>query len=114
VIDTTGRDLCPPEPWPWPLLRKPAAPDDGNGPMEGVKTMMYHGYGMGAGWSLILFAVALPALLLAIGLVVAQIQRAPHAPEPDAERVLADRLARGEIEPEEYEQRLHTLHAGRW
>ena len=73
--------------------------------------MMYHGYGMGAGWSLVLFAIALPALLLAAGLIVAQLQRAPRAPEPDAERVLADRLARGEIEPEEYEQRLRTLRA---
>jgi len=75
--------------------------------------MMYHGYGMGAGWSLIVFAVLLPMLLLGLGLIVAQFQRAPHAPEPGAERVLADRLARGEIEPEEYEQRLRTLRATR-
>ena len=87
--------------------------------------MMYHGYGMGAGWSLIVFAVLLPLLLLGIGLLIAQFQRrgqfqqdgqfqrTPRAPEPDAERVLADRLARGEIEPEEYEQRLRTLRAGR-
>jgi hypothetical protein len=54
--------------------------------------MMYHEYGMGAGWSLILFAVLLPALLLAAGLLVAQFQRTPHAPEPDAERVLAELL----------------------
>jgi putative membrane protein len=81
--------------------------------MEGVKAMMYHGYGMGAGWSLILFAVLLPALLLAIGLLVARFQRTPHAPEPDAEQVLADRLARGEIEAEDYEQRLRTLRATR-
>ncbi|MCU7724880.1 SHOCT domain-containing protein [Actinoplanes sp. KI2] len=75
--------------------------------------MMYHGYGMDAGWSLILFAVLLPALLLGVGLVVAQFQRAPHAVEPDAERVLADRLARGEIDAEDYEQRLRTLRATR-
>ena len=75
--------------------------------------MMYHGYGMGAGWSMILFAVALPFLLIGIGLVVAEFRRAPGMPEADAERVLADRLARGEIETEEYEQRLRTLRATR-
>jgi putative membrane protein len=96
-----------------PCCGNPAGPDDGSGPTEGVKAMMYHGYGMGAGWSLILFAVALPALLLAIGLIIAQFQRASRPTEPDAERVLADRLARGEIEPEEYEQRLRTLRATR-
>jgi len=80
--------------------------------------MMYHGYGYGmsAAWPLIVFAVALPLLLLATGLLVAQLHRPPAAssrpePEPEAERVLADRLARGEIEPEEYEQRLRTLRA---
>ena len=79
--------------------------------------MMYHGYGMGAAWPLIIFAVVLPTLLLVVGLLAGQFLRAPgaaapQAPAPDAERVLADRLARGEINPEEYEQRLHTLRAG--
>jgi uncharacterized membrane protein len=34
-------------------------------------------------------------------------------PLPDAERVLADRFARGEIDTGEYEQRLHTLRGAR-
>ena len=72
--------------------------------------MMYHGHGMGAGWSLSFFAVALPAPLLATARAVAQFQRTPRALEPGAEGVPADRLARGrdlargEIEPEEYEE----------
>jgi len=30
-------------------------------------------------------------------------------PRPDAEEILAQRLARGEIDPDEYRQRLQTL-----
>jgi putative membrane protein len=84
--------------------------------------MMYHGYGMGAGWALIIFAMVLPALLIVGGLILAQIQRnpvQPYVPGPspdsasDAERILADRLARGEIDGDDYSQRLRTLRAGR-
>jgi putative membrane protein len=78
--------------------------------------MMSHGYGMGVGWLLIVFAIVLPTLLLAAGLLIAQYQRNPAATspqEPQAERVLADRLARGEIGAEEYEQRLRALRADR-
>ena len=80
--------------------------------------MMYYGHGMGAGWGLIVFAVVLLALLVAGGLIVGPIRRNPAgsaAPDlvPDAERVLADRLARGEMDTEDYEQRLRTLRAAR-
>jgi putative membrane protein len=78
--------------------------------------MMYHGYGMGAGWSLIVFAIVLPALLLAVGLLVGQFRNGPGAarpPESDAEGLLAERLARGEIDAEEFEQRLRALRAAR-
>ncbi|GAA2607574.1 SHOCT domain-containing protein [Paractinoplanes durhamensis] len=78
--------------------------------------MMYHGSGMGVGWSLIGFAIVLPTLFLLAGLVVAQFhwgQGGPESPAPDAERVLAGRFARGEIDQEDYEQRLRTLRAGR-
>ena len=82
--------------------------------------MTYYGHGMGAGWILIVFAVALPTLLLTAGLIAVQLRRSPAepsaaSPEPphDAEQVLAARFARGEIETEEYEQRLHVLRAGR-
>jgi putative membrane protein len=80
--------------------------------------MMYYGHGMGAGWTLIIFAVALPALLLAAGLVIAQLRRVPGEPPlpvgptwRGAEHILADRFARGEIDAEEYERRLRMLRA---
>lgn len=78
--------------------------------------MMYYGHNMGAGWGL--FALAIVLVLLAAGLVVALSRRntagssAPD-PVPDAERVLADRFARGEMDTEDYEQRLRTLRAAR-
>ncbi|MET3421081.1 putative membrane protein [Actinoplanes tereljensis] len=68
---------------------------------------------MGTGWSLIVFAIVLPTLFLLAGLLIAQLQRAPHTSEPavsDADRILADRFARGEIDSEDYEYRLRTLH----
>jgi putative membrane protein len=80
--------------------------------------MMYYGHAMGAGWILIVFAVALPALLLAAGLVITQLRRIPVEPSlpvgptwRGAEQILADRFARGEIDAEEYERRLRTLRA---
>ena len=78
--------------------------------------MMYYGHGMGPGWSLIVFAVTLPALLLAAGLLAAQVRRGPEerpaaSRAVEAELVLSDRFARGEIDTEEYEQRLRTLRA---
>lgn len=78
--------------------------------------MMYYGHNMGAGWGL--FALAIVLVLLAAGLVVALSRRnaagssAPD-PVPDAEGVLADRFARGEMDTEDYEQRLRTLRAAR-
>jgi putative membrane protein len=80
--------------------------------------MMFNGHGMGIGWTLILFAGVLPAVLIAVALIAAQIRRTPDDPAgraivPDAERVLAERFARGEIDSEEYEQRLRTLRAAR-
>jgi putative membrane protein len=79
---------------------------------------MYYGHGMGAGWSLIVFVVVLPLLLIAAGFVGTLIRHSPDSPArpgpaPDAERVLADRFARGEIDAEEYEGRLHVLRAAR-
>ena len=78
--------------------------------------MMYHGQGMGIGWMFVLFGIVLLVLSLIAGLALIQFQRPGaegHASRPDAERTLADRLARGEIEVEDYEQRLRALHAAR-
>lgn len=90
--------------------------------------MMYYDHGMGVGWLLVVLLVVLPALLLATGLVVTQLRRDPgeesaarpvaveeSAARPvavrEAEHILAGRFARGEIDAEEYEQRLRTLHS---
>jgi putative membrane protein len=81
---------------------------------------MMDGHGMGASWTLVIFAVALPAMLLAAGLILALLWPGPAAPRPagadplgEAEQVLATRFARGDIQTEDYEQRLHTLRACR-
>ena len=76
--------------------------------------MMYYGHGMGIGWSLMFFAVLLPVLLIAAGLIGSLIRRSPDfAGRPglptDAEQVLAGRFARGEIDADEYERRLNVL-----
>ena len=78
--------------------------------------MMYHSPGMGIGWMFAFPGAVLLVLILIAGLVFSQFQRpgaGDHVPRPDAERTLADRLARGEIEVEEYEQRLRALRAVR-
>jgi len=79
--------------------------------------MMYgYGSGMGAIWILIIFAIVLPSIMLAAALVGAQLRHPPrerHEPLPSsqAERLLAGRYARGEIDSDEYAQRLATLRA---
>jgi len=80
--------------------------------------MMFYGHGPGMGWSMIVVAVAVPALIIAAVLLLAQIRRGPEIPSapdpiPGAERTLADRFARGELDTEEYEERLRTLRAAR-
>jgi putative membrane protein len=81
--------------------------------------MMYgYGTGMGSIWALIIFAIVLPSLLLAAALIAAQLRRPPQEPHMlppahEAERLLAERFARGEIDSEEYERRLATLRVAR-
>ena len=73
--------------------------------------MMYHGHGMEASWRLVIVAIVPSALLIAVGMVIARVRRKAAGPAaPDAERVVADRFARGEIGAEDYER---TLRAGR-
>ena len=74
--------------------------------------MMYYGSGMGAGgWLLMILTVALLATLVVVLVRPLAGPSSPGSPAGDAERVLADRLARGEIDTDEYERRLHTLRA---
>ncbi|GID91260.1 SHOCT domain-containing protein [Amorphoplanes digitatis] len=80
--------------------------------------MMFYGNGMGAdGWVLMLLSTsALWALLIAAIVLVARSLRVPTttgARSAAAEDVLAERFARGEIDSDDYEQRLRTLRAAR-
>ena len=81
--------------------------------------MMYHGYGMGGGGWILLSLLTLALVALVVVAVLAAIRPLPRGgrvqsalPEP-AEQVLADRLARGDIDSEEYEQRMRTLRNSR-
>lgn len=81
--------------------------------------MMYYGNGMG-GWGMVLMTVS---SLLFWGLVIAGIvalvrytsrdaQRSAPAPRgPTPQQTLAERLARGDIDEEEYVRRLQVLSA---
>jgi putative membrane protein len=79
-----------------------------------------------SGWGYALgvtgMALFLAVLVLAIAATVRYLDRkrgeslpsTPSAPPPTAEQVLAERFARGEIDADEYRQRLDTLRqAGR-
>lgn len=80
--------------------------------------MYYHGYGAGVGGMVVMALIVLGVA----GLIAAAVASGPRPPMagPDgalprtgAERVLAERFARGEIDAEEYEDRMRTLRAGR-
>ncbi|GAA4833589.1 SHOCT domain-containing protein [Kitasatospora terrestris] len=92
--------------------------------------MMYYDHGMnGWGFGLMMFGMLLFwGLLIAGGVALfrylghasqhhAAPPPAPPAPagpaRTDPEQLLAERLARGEIDPDEYRHRLETLRAGR-
>jgi putative membrane protein len=81
--------------------------------------MNNYGYGMGiGGWILMaLGVIAIWALVVALAVAArGPAQRSqPSAPGPEnhAERVLAERFARGDIDSDEYERRLTTLRGAR-
>ena len=86
---------------------------------EWVFTMMYWGNGLG-GWGYVLMTVIMLAFwgLLIAGAVLLvryvagdrrQVPTAPPSAGPDPRAVLAERFARGEINEEDYRQRLKVL-----
>jgi putative membrane protein len=70
-----------------------------------------NGYDMsGWGWLLMtLGMLGLWALVAVLALALRRPGQPGQQPRPGAEEILAERLARGEIDPEEYRQRLQTL-----
>jgi putative membrane protein len=79
---------------------------------------------MDGGWGvlMVLMMLALGGLLAAVVVYLVRATRAPGPPPPppspphgqtDPEQVLADRLARGEIDPEDYQARLAALRSSR-
>lgn len=99
--------------------------------ISGVSTMYWDGGHMDDGWGVAMVLVMLgfwALLTIALGLVIAWILRStrsstatPGAPGPtaaagraatsSAEQILAERLARGEIDPEEYRARIEALNS---
>ncbi|MCM4084413.1 SHOCT domain-containing protein [Paractinoplanes hotanensis] len=79
---------------------------------------MMYSHGGAAAWAVMMIALGLVLATAAAGLLITWARPHPrgptaHDPIPDAERLLADRFARGEIDAEEYERRLHILRAAR-
>ncbi|GIH21089.1 SHOCT domain-containing protein [Rugosimonospora africana] len=80
--------------------------------------MYWYGGGM-PGWGYLLMAsssVLFWGLLIVAGVALFRIARRPldpgHGARPTPERILADRLARGEIDEDEYRRRLDAVRAG--
>jgi putative membrane protein len=78
--------------------------------------MFWYGHGMGGwGYGLMLFnGLIIWALLVGGGVLVYRVLRRSEWSGRDgsAERTLAERYARGEIDDEEYRRRLDTLRRG--
>ncbi|MFD7782082.1 SHOCT domain-containing protein [Streptomyces nojiriensis] len=79
--------------------------------------MFWYDHGMGGwGWVAMTFSMVLLVALAVAGVVLLlrSVDRFPSGPAhppaaPSAKQVLAERFARGEIDEEEYEQRLTAL-----
>ena len=75
-------------------------------------------HGWGGGWFVLMFLMMILFWGSIAWVVVALIRHNSlghhlRASTPDAEEILHERIARGEIEVEEYEQRLQSLRANR-
>jgi putative membrane protein len=79
---------------------------------------MMNGYAM-SGWGWLLMTLGMLGFWALVAVVVVALLRRPgqsdqqrqpdQQPQPGAEEILAQRLARGEIDADEYRQRLQTL-----
>jgi putative membrane protein len=79
---------------------------------------MMNGYAMN-GWGWLLMTLGMLGFWALVAVVALALLRRPGQPDqqpppdqpprPGAEDILAERLARGELDPEEYRQRLQTL-----
>jgi putative membrane protein len=73
---------------------------------------MMNGYAM-SGWGWLLMTLGMLGFWALVAVLAVALLRRPGQPDqqppPGAEEILAQRLARGEVDPEEYRQRLQTL-----
>jgi putative membrane protein len=74
---------------------------------------MMNGYAM-SGWGWLLMTLSLLRFWALVAVLARALLRHPgqpdQQPQPGAEEIMASRLAHGEIDAEEYRQRLQTLH----
>ena len=79
---------------------------------------MMNGYSM-SGWGWLLMTLSMLGFWALVAVLALALLRRPSQPDrqsrPGAEEILAERLAHGEIDADEYRQRLQTIHeaAGR-
>jgi putative membrane protein len=78
---------------------------------------MMNGYAM-SGWGWLLMTLGMLGFWALVAVLAVALLRRPGPPQqpqpdqqprPNPEEVLAQRLARGELDPDEYRQRLQTL-----
>ena len=76
---------------------------------------MMNGYAM-SGWGWLLMTLGMLGFWALVAVIAVALLRRPGQPDqqrqqppPGAQEILAQRLARGELDPDEYRQRLQTL-----
>jgi putative membrane protein len=73
---------------------------------------MMNGYDM-SGWGWLLMTLGMLGFWALVAVIALALLRRPGQPDQrprlGAEEILAERLARGELDPDEYRQRLQTL-----
>jgi putative membrane protein len=74
--------------------------------------MMFPGWGMG-GWMMVSYGFVVLLFLIGIGVALVALSRRTGRNGPTAKELLAQRYARGEIDDDEYFQRLSVLDSDR-